>query len=80
MTIYLCLALFALSITQLKKKNKQKKKKWEYTITVFFSVIRQFFFPLKKNSKILDPSYKMKLDLWDCLERVKLQKNFVELV
>ena len=35
------------------------------------SVIRQSFF-LLKNPKDLDPSYKMDLDLWDRLGRVKL--------
>ena len=35
------------------------------------SLIRQSFF-LPNNHKDLDPSYKMDLDLWDCLGRVKL--------
>ena len=29
-------------------------------------------FLLKNNPKNLDPSYKLDLDLWDCLGRVKL--------
>ena len=29
-------------------------------------------FSSKNNPKNLDPSYKMDLDLWDCLGRVKL--------
>ena len=38
-----------------------------------FSVIGwSCFFSLPKQSKNLDPSYKMDLDLWDCLGRVKL--------
>ena len=37
-------------------------------------VIRQsFFFPTKNNPRHLDPSYKMDLDLWDCLGSVKLK-------
>ena len=36
------------------------------------SVIRQSFFSFLNNPKILDTSYKMDLDLWDCLGRVKL--------
>ena len=35
------------------------------------SVIRQSF-SFQNNPKDLDPSYKMDLDLWDCLGRVKL--------
>ena len=35
------------------------------------SVIRQSF-SLPEQSQNLDPSYKMDLDLWDCLGRVKL--------
>ena len=33
-------------------------------------------------NKNLDPSYKMDLDLWDCLERVKLvlQQNCIGLI
>ena len=40
----------------------------EYRIS---SIIRQRFFP-PKQSKNLDPSYKMDLDLWDCLGKIKL--------
>ena len=36
------------------------------------SVIRQGFFSFQNNPKDLDPSYKMDLDLSDCLGRVKL--------
>ena len=46
------------------------------------SVIRLSFFPFQNNPKNLDPSYKMDLDLRDCLGRVKLvlQKNFIGLI
>ena len=35
-------------------------------------VIRQFFIFIPKQPQNLDPSFKMDLDLWDCLGRVKL--------
>ena len=34
-------------------------------------VIIWSFFPFQNNPKNLEPSYKMVLDLWDCLGRVK---------
>ena len=39
-------------------------------------------FSFQNNPKNLDPSYKMDLDLWDYLGRVKLvlQQNFIGLV
>ena len=37
----------------------------------FFGFKTEFFF-LTKNSKDLDPSYKMDLDLWDYFGRVEL--------
>ena len=43
-------------------------------VTSFYrisSLIRQCF-SFQNNHKNLDPSYKRDLDLWDCLERVKL--------
>ena len=45
-------------------------------------IIRQFFFSFLNNPKNLDPSYKMDLDLWDRLGRVKfvLQQNFIGLI
>ena len=45
--------------------------------------IRQtFFFFFQNNPKTVDPSYKMDLDLWDYLGRVKLilQQNFIGLI
>ena len=40
------------------------------------------FISFQNNPKNLDPSYKMDLDLWDCLGRVKLvlYQNFIELI
>ena len=47
--------------------------------TYFFSYKTKFF---QKQSQNLDPSYKMDLDLWDCLGSVKLvfHQNFIELI
>ena len=44
------------------------------------SVIRQKFFSFQNNPKNIDPSYKMDLDLWDCLGRVKLIAKFLGLI
>ena len=38
----------------------------------FYYRISSEFFSFQNNPKDLDPSYKMDLDLWDCLGRVKL--------
>ena len=54
---------------------------FRHIIYCISSVIRQFF-SFQNNPRNLDPSYKMDLDLWDCLGRVKLilQQNFSELI
>ena len=41
--------------------------------------VRQSFFSFQNNPKNPDPSYKMDLELWDCLGRVKLslQQKFI---
>ena len=39
-------------------------------MSYFFGYKTEFFLP-KNNQKNLDASYKMDLDLWDCLGRVK---------
>ena len=46
------------------------------------SVLRWSLFYFQNDPKNLDPSYKMDLDLWDCLGRVKLilQQNYIELI
>ena len=48
------------------------------------SVLRQSFFFFQKNPQNLGPSYKMDLDLLDCLGRVKLvlpvYQNFIGLI
>ena len=59
------------------------KDKGQYQYYHISSVIRwSFFFFFQNNPKDLDPSYKMDLDLWDCLGRVKLvlQRNFIGLI
>ena len=38
----------------------------------YFLGYKTEFFSFQNNPKDLDPSYKMDLDLWDCLGRVKL--------
>ena len=38
----------------------------------YFFAYKAVFFSFQNNPKNLDPSYKMDLDLWDCLGRVKL--------
>ena len=50
---------------------------WFFNCIVFkhyrnSSVIRRSFVFFQNNPKILDPSCKTDLDLWDCLGRVKL--------
>ena len=51
----------------------------EYSIS---SVIRESFFSFQNNQINIDPSYKMDLDLLDCLGRVKLvlQQNYIGLI
>ena len=46
------------------------------------SVIRQELFSFQNNPKYLDPSYKMDLDLGDCLGRLKIMllHNFTGMI
>ena len=44
----------------------------EYTGFLYFFGSKTEFYPYQNNPKNLDPSYKMDLDLWDCLGRLKL--------
>ena len=56
---------------------------WALTFDVpYFFAYKTVFFSFQNNPKILDPSYKMDLDLWDCLGRVKpvLQQNCIGLI
>ena len=49
--------------------------KFKYFIATEFyyiSLLIRWSFSFQNNHKNLDPSYKMDLDLWDFLERVKL--------
>ena len=59
---------YCLKDKQLVKLNMVLANYAKYHI---YSVIRQSLF-LPKQSKNLDPSYKMDIDLWDCLVRVNL--------
>ena len=48
---------------------------WPWSIghqVPYFFVYKTEFFSFQNNPKNLDPSYKMDLDLWDFLRRVKL--------
>ena len=45
-------------------------------INTVFLRLKDGFFPFQNSPKNLDLSYKMDLDLWDCLGRVKLTAKF----
>ena len=49
---------------------------------LYFFGYKTEYFSFQNNPKDLDPSYKMDLDLWDCLGWVKLvlQQNFIGLI
>ena len=51
-------------------------------ILYFLAYKMEFFFSFQNNPKNLGQSYMMDLDLWDCLERVKLelQQNCIGLI
>ena len=57
-------------------------KKHLYKRVSYFSVYETESFFFSNNQKKLDPFYKMDLDLWDCLGRVKfvLQQNYIGLI
>ena len=45
---------------------------WLFTFLIpYFSAYKTEALPFQNNPKNLDPSYKMDLDLWDCLGRTK---------
>ena len=60
------------NISILDLMNTRRLKKILDRKLSYSSVIRQEFFPFQNNPKNLDPSYKMDLDLWDCLGRVQI--------
>ena len=39
--------------------------------SAIFLWLKDKSFSFQNNTKVLDPSFKMDLDLWNCLERVK---------
>ena len=51
---------------------KYLNKSYESLLLPYFFSYKMDFFFLRKQSKNLGPSYKMDLDLWDCLGRIKL--------
>ena len=60
----LCLRMSQKQVSNIKKVLYFFSCKMEFSFVLFFS--------FQNNPKNLDPSYKMDLDLWDCLGRVKL--------
>ena len=48
----------------------------------YYFAYKTEFFPFQNDPKNLDPSYKMDLDFWHCLARVKLvlQQDFIGLI
>ena len=56
-------------------------KNLEVGFTIFLQ-LKDSFLLFQNSPKNLDPSYKMDLDLWNCLGRVKLvlQQNFIQLI
>ena len=48
----------------------------------YFLGYKTEFFPFQNSPKNLDPSYKIDLNLWECLRRLKLvsQQNFIGLI
>ena len=57
------------------------KNKLQDELPYFFGYKTEFF-SFQNNPKDLDPSCKMDLDLWDCIESVKLVllQNFIGLI
>ena len=63
----------------LKKMVSETEK---FYIATVFLCLSDSVFSFQNNPKNLDPFYKMDLDLWDCLGRVKLvlQRNCIGLL
>ena len=55
---------------------------FSFCLIPYFFVYKTVLVSFQNNPKNLDPSYKMDLDLWDCLGRVKLvlQQNCIGLI
>ena len=51
---------------------KYLNKAYENLLLPYFFSYKMEFFSFENNPKNLGPSYKMDLDLWDCLGRIKL--------
>ena len=54
------------------EKNADRDQGNTVESTCHISSVIRHFFPSQNNSKNLDPSFKMDLDLWDCLGRIKI--------
>ena len=65
-------------LSDILKTGEAGDRSWDHTTITsatnipYFFVIRHSFFSFKNNPKNLHLSYKMYLDFWDCLGRVKL--------
>ena len=62
-------------MTQIKLLSPEFWANMKYVqVSYFFHYKTEFFLP--KQSQTLDPSYKMDLDLWDCLRKIKLMEFY----
>ena len=57
------------------KLYKTSQMQLKTKLNTIFLQLKDRFFSFQNNLKNLDPSYKLDLDLWDCLGRVKLIFN-----
>ena len=75
-----CLASFM--FISLPFSSDQTCRHYGYFYIWYFFAYKIVFFSFQNNPKNLDPSYKMDLDLWDCLGGVKLilQQNCIGLI
>ena len=71
-TLFACSAIYCFGILGVKLE----------ALLPYFLSYKTKFLSFQNNPKNLDPSYKMDLDLPDCLGRVKLvvQQNFIGLI
>ena len=70
-----CYILSFCALSQSRAKCENNVYATGKVIPYFFGYKMEFF-PFQNNPKNLDPSYKMNLDLWDCLGMVKLIAKF----
>ena len=75
-----CIATYFQGCNGIGNLLTRQTRNFIYNIPYFLGCKTVFFLP--KQSKNLNPSYNTDLDLWDCLERVKLalSQNFIRLI